>query len=607
MASVPHDRSLAQQLSEVFSLFGVLVAAGFILTATAYAVSLLVMTPEFDRSRLALAAEGEAATAMLDEANGLRGYLLSRDVRYLERYTRGIAVLARANESVVMNTESRPQQAMLKTLVAETRWHEDWAAAAADARAGAIAPSLSVGTALFDTYRDYEATFASELAQRTAVLRIRERRLIAARVTLDLLLFVVVFLLALRQHRALRETIVNPVASLLAHIDRVRGGRLEATVDPAGPRELRQLGEGLNTMVTALADARAAAESRDEIVRHHSVQLRLILDASREFSESLNLRYVVDSVRKSTTAVGGYSCVTVWLMNDDQKRLVNAEEATSPLPPNTFDEMRHGLAARAAKSGRITFEEADHHVRFDDNASGKVLGIAIPLIVGARVVGALEARHDEAKVVTRRVVEVLEMLATHAATAIESARLHEVIEARSHVDTLTRLFNRQRLEEDLEAECKRCMRYERPLAFVMLDVDNFMAFNDAHGHAEADMALQEVARVIAGCVRATDTAYRYGGDEFCILLRETTSEDAMNLAERIRHRVEERFAVGGVAGITASFGVAEFSSLSPAPRALVEAADAAMYESKRSGKNLVTRGTTPTTGGGRDDALKMVS
>ena len=216
-----------------------------------------------------------------------------------------------------------------------------------------------------------------------------------------------------------------------------------------------------------------------------------------------------------------------------------------------------------------------------------VRAIAIPLIVGARVVGVLEARHDQARVATKEVIEILEMLATHAATAIESARLHEVIEERSQVDPLTKLLNRRRLEEDLASECKRCLRYGRPLAFVMLDVDHFKAFNDTHGHPKADVALQAVAEIIAGCARTTDTAYRYGGEEFCILLRETGAEDAMHFAERLRQRIEQRFESGESSGITASFGVSGFSRDAPTPRALVEAADAAMYDSKHAGRNRV--------------------
>jgi diguanylate cyclase (GGDEF)-like protein len=348
-------------------------------------------------------------------------------------------------------------------------------------------------------------------------------------------------------------------------------------------------------MVGALATARELAEARDETVRCHSVQLRHILDASREFSESLNLSYVVAAVRASTAAVGGYERVLVWIMDDDaERRLVNAETSAALRSSADPSEPTHGLAARAAKSGRITFEKPNGEVRFSDSNVGPVVAIAIPLIVGARVVGALEARHSEPTIATARVVDVLETLATHAATAIESARLHEVIEERSHLDALTRLFNRRRLEEDLDSECKRCSRYDRPLAFVMVDVDHFKAFNDSYGHPRADVVLQEVAEVIAGCVRTTDTAYRYGGEEFCILLRETTAQDAMNLAERVRQRIEKRFVSGTTPGVTASFGVAEFLASTPMPRALVEAADAAMYESKHAGRNRVMVSTGST-------------
>jgi diguanylate cyclase (GGDEF)-like protein len=591
---VLHDRSLAQQLSRVFSIFSALVAGGFCLTALSYAATSFWVTPEFDRSRLALSAESDALAGMIDQENGLRGYLFARDPKFLAAYTRGTIGLARAHQVLAENIGSEVTPAMLGTRLAEERWHERWADAAAEGRLEAISSSWMDGKLLFDSYRGDEAAFTTVLAERESTLRLRERRFIGARVGLELTVFVVIFFLALRQHRALRESIVIPVAALLEHIGHVRDGQLEATVDRAAPRELRQLGEGLNEMVGALVTARRSAEARDETVRSHSLQLRQILDASREFSESLNLSYVVGAVRASTAAVGGYERAIVWVMDDLKKRLVNADNSAVATSPNDLAEDVHSLAARAAKSGRITFESANGEVRFSDSSTGPIAAIAIPLIVGARVVGALEARHAEPTLVTVHAVEVLETLATHAATAIESARLHEVIEERSQVDPLTRLLNRRRLEEDLDSECKRCLRYERPLAFVMLDVDHFKAFNDCHGHPRADVVLQEVAEVIAGCVRTTDTAYRYGGEEFCILLRETNAHEAMHLAERVRQRIELRFASGATPGVTASFGVAEFLSASPAPRALIEAADAAMYESKHAGRNRVVLSMAPT-------------
>jgi diguanylate cyclase (GGDEF)-like protein len=593
-----HDRSLALQLSGAFALLGGLVAAASLMTALAYGVSWGWLTPELERSSLAVRAESAAYAAMLDEENGLRAYLLTRDVHFIGPYARGEVALARANEALAANAGpvSELASAMLRTRLAEEEWHIRWAQGASDTRPDAIPPSMPEGKALFDAYRTEEATFANALLKRNAVLSQREQRLVAVRVGLELAVFMAILLLALRQHGALRDSIVTPVALLLRHIGSVRDGQLAATVDPGGPRELRQLGEGLNEMVHALAAARGSAESRDEALREHSVRLRKILDASREFSESLNLKYVMGAVRKSTAVIGGYARVIVWLMDDEQKRLINAEESEATAFSDAPVELGQGLAGRAAKSGRITFEAPDGQVRFSDSNFELVCAIAIPLIVGARVVGVLEARHVETQAATTQAIEVLEMLATHAATAIESARLHELTEERSQKDAVTRLFNRRRLEEDLDAECKRCVRYGRPLAFVMMVVDHFKAFNDSHGHPHADTALQDVADVIAGCVRTTDTAYRYGGEEFCVLLRETTGHDAMIFAERVRQRIEHRFASGTTTGITASFGVAEFSAATPMPRALVEAADAAMYESKNAGRNRVMLSSKPPFG-----------
>jgi diguanylate cyclase (GGDEF)-like protein len=588
---------LAQQLGGAFTLFGAIVAAAFLVTAAMYGVCWAWLTPAAERSRLAVGAEAAADAAMINEESGISAYLLTHEIRFMEPYSRGAVTLARANEALTSYADSASELAapMIATRLAEERWRDGWAMAASNTRPDAVAPSMSGGKALFDDYRVEERVLAAALHQWSQVRSGREQRVTESRVILELTAFLTVFFLALRQRRALRDSVVAPVAALLAHIGRVRDGHLEETVRPSGPRELRQLGEGLNIMVRALVVSRESGESRDATLRSHSVQLRLILDASREFSESLDLTYVVGAVREATLAVGAYARVIVWLMDETENRLVDSRPNAGTVAAEAHVEVGHGVAGRAARSGRITFEVPSRLVRFGDSNLGPVCAIAIPLIVGARVVGVLEARHAHPRLATVQAIEVLEMLSMHAATSIESARLHRVTEERSQLDALTRLFNRRRLEEDLDAECKRSLRYARPLAFVMLDVDDFKAFNDTHGHPSADVALQELAAVIAGCVRSTDTAYRYGGEEFCVLLRETSAEDAVTFAERLRQRIEQRFATDG-SGITASFGVSEFSASAAMPRGLVESADAAMYESKRGGRNRVSLSIPPTIG-----------
>jgi diguanylate cyclase (GGDEF)-like protein len=170
-----------------------------------------------------------------------------------------------------------------------------------------------------------------------------------------------------------------------------------------------------------------------------------------------------------------------------------------------------------------------------------------------------------------------------AAAATESARLHQVAVERSHIDGLTRLLNRHRLDEDLAAECRRSARYGRPLSVIMMDVDHFKTFNDAHGHPAGDIVLQSVAEVLRLNVRATDSAYRYGGEEFTVLLRETDEVGAGMLAERLRAALERTLGQG----VTASFGVAQYGESRALPGPLVEAADRALYRAKHAGRNRV--------------------
>lgn len=135
---------------------------------------------------------------------------------------------------------------------------------------------------------------------------------------------------------------------------------------------------------------------------------------------------------------------------------------------------------------------------------------------------------------------------------------------------------------------RRCRRYRRPLSFIMLDVDHFKKLNDTRGHAKGDEVLQELGRVLEETVRETDTAYRYGGEEFSILVRETGLDGARELAERLRQRLESHFASeGGDPPVTASFGVASFSETMAGSAEMVRAADGSLYEAKRAGRNRV--------------------
>ena len=153
-------------------------------------------------------------------------------------------------------------------------------------------------------------------------------------------------------------------------------------------------------------------------------------------------------------------------------------------------------------------------------------------------------------------------------------------------DALTQLPNRRRMEVDLATEVGASQRYGRPLGFAMVDVDHFKAYNDALGHQAADVALQTLARILAASVRGTDTVYRYGGEEIAVVMRETDLESACQLGERLREAVEHHFAAPGQPRpVTISVGVAAMPVHASSLPGLVGAADQALYEAKRTGRN----------------------
>jgi diguanylate cyclase (GGDEF)-like protein len=188
-------------------------------------------------------------------------------------------------------------------------------------------------------------------------------------------------------------------------------------------------------------------------------------------------------------------------------------------------------------------------------------------------------------------------LASHAVVALDNARLHRIVERQALVDGLTGLANRRQCEETLEDELARVERFGGALAVVVADLDWFKDVNDRHGHPAGDAVLREFAVLLQETVRDVDLAGRWGGEEFVLVLPGTDLEGGVQLAERIRILLEGRAllaADGSPIPVTASFGVAAVPPTKAASD-LFAAADAAMYEAKRAGKNRVERAAEPVS------------
>jgi two-component system cell cycle response regulator len=211
----------------------------------------------------------------------------------------------------------------------------------------------------------------------------------------------------------------------------------------------------------------------------------------------------------------------------------------------------------------------------------------VPMVAENQAIGAVVAEHSlrSGSRIERRVVGMLERFASHGALALHGAWLLERVQQMASTDGLTGVANRGAFETALERELARAARGGEDVTLVMLDVDHFKRLNDVHGHLVGDDVLRRVAAAIAATSRQYDTPARYGGEEFAVILPRTSKADGLEVAERLRLAVEES---GEDPEVTASGGLATFPADAVEPRALIRAADGALYESKRGGRNRVT-------------------
>jgi diguanylate cyclase (GGDEF)-like protein len=164
---------------------------------------------------------------------------------------------------------------------------------------------------------------------------------------------------------------------------------------------------------------------------------------------------------------------------------------------------------------------------------------------------------------------------------------NEELERLSVTDGLTGLTNHRALMQRLHEEALRSRRNKHPFAIIMADVDHFKQYNDEYGHPQGDIVLKQVAQILQQATRTVDCVARYGGEEFAVLLPETSLAGAVEVAERIRARVETSDFPGR--RVTISVGVAEFPRHDDDPQGVVAVADAALYVAKRGGRNQVAR------------------
>jgi diguanylate cyclase (GGDEF)-like protein len=244
-----------------------------------------------------------------------------------------------------------------------------------------------------------------------------------------------------------------------------------------------------------------------------------------------------------------------------------------------------GRAATSLESLRITAPDPERDVFLAALFPRSRNLLIVPMHAEGRTISFLIIEHGmrRGSRIERRIVTIIERFASQSALALNNAWLLEQVRRLAGSDALTGLPNRRNFEETLERELTRAVRTEQPVNLLMLDIDHFKKINDTLGHQTGDAVLRAVGRRLSETVRVGDVVARYGGEEFAIVMPNAETADAVLLADRVLRAVEQLDVP-----VTASIGIATYLRHAADADALIDAADRALYESKRTGRNRAT-------------------
>jgi diguanylate cyclase (GGDEF)-like protein len=370
----------------------------------------------------------------------------------------------------------------------------------------------------------------------------------------------------------LLRTLQGQVRAMFDAARRIGGGDFSRKVPVEGEDEMAGLAREFNKMSDQLAaqmdDLRRQRVELDESVRR--------LGAA--FASGLDRRALLEIVAETALS----ACEA------DAARIDLAGSPDGAIETGRADGTDVREAMRAAESQALRERGAGEASR------GQVHALAQPLSqVGSEEVGlgvmAIARADGERFSAEHR--EVLRYLVGQASVSIENIGLHELVAEQAVTDELTGLANKRGFRDWVDTEASRAERFGHQLSLLMLDIDNFKAVNDTHGHLQGDEVLRTIGRILQRESRGIDEPARYGGEEFAVGLPETNLQGATEVAERIRASIEETeipmVSGGGSMKVTASLGVATMPDMAADVTNLVGVADEALYRAKRGGKNRV--------------------
>ncbi len=334
-------------------------------------------------------------------------------------------------------------------------------------------------------------------------------------------------------------------------------------------------------------------ELDEQTVRERWSEVNVLLRLSILSGLQMQLDATLNMLCDFASEMVSFDLGMVYFWDEDEQRMhLRVTRSVIDMSQETY-ERGNALNVWAARHGRPLLIVSGQNAQADQilHAMGCESALVVPLFVSNRVLGSMQFYGRERNTFTRDDAQLLWILALVSENLLTRDYANEGLLRYAFTDFLTGLKTRGYFEQQLDLELKRAERKKTPLALLMIDIDFFKSLNDTYGHHVGDQVLRDVSSILMKDMREIDTVARYGGEEFVIILPETTSMGALQVAQRLRRSVEQaNFFAGSpdkVEHLSISIGLAMFDQDAQFKQELIEAADSALYQAKSEGRNRV--------------------
>lgn len=546
---------------------------------------------------------------IVDLETGVRGYIITGNDVFLEPYDRGRALLPgefSALSRFLAEQASQKQMERLSNVQALLdRWFRDVATPEIETRrangfsAGEAARSQA-GKRLVDSMRQELAGMQAALQAQT--VQMQRDATFSLRLVQGLVLLA--FALVAGASALIGTNLSRRLGQALEGLSRVTRRVAAGHYDERAPRsdvyEVQEVAGHFNEMAAAIQTSQAEVQERHAALeRQHEQVARLSEDAGR-------LAELTDTLQACYTLAEGYAVLQGMLPHifpgwsgtvsviAASRNLLTVQVSWGEARWRTPDLTSTPDMCWALRKGRTYTREHPITMSCIQQAPGHTHAyLCIPLVAQGETLGSLRLSADDpeqSSKETARARNFAEAVARQIALSIASLQLRDTLRNQSIRDALTGAFNRRYLEETLSRELVSAERNRRALSVLALDIDHFKRFNDTFGHDGGDAMLVAVAQEMQDFFRAEDVVCRYGGEEFVVVLLDTAHEDALARANGFRQAVHGlRVNLRGqpLGQVSVSIGVSTFPGDGTTPEGLVSAADEALYEAKRQGRDRV--------------------